>query len=95
MQIRIVRLQSRSPLAAVALIVVVLAILAVVLTAGLALLAGATVLGGAALLARRLFGGRRLRAGAQDAERVLKRENEIFPPGSSEMERRLPPTRAD
>lgn len=94
-QIRILRLQSRSPLAGVVLLALVLAILAVVVTAGMALLAGAAVVGGAAMLVRRVLGGPRLRAGARDPERVLLRENEVFPLGSSEAERRLPPVRAD
>jgi O-antigen ligase len=95
MPIRIVRLQTRNPLVAALLAVLVLAVLAAVVVFGAALLAGVAVVGGAAVAVRRLAGGRALRRGAVPPDQTLgdaplDPRREVFAAGPDDT-RRLPP----
>ncbi len=91
MPIRVVRFQTRNPVAAAAVLLLVLALLAVVLTVGLTLVAGLAVAGGAALLVRRVVGGRLPRGAPPALERPLDPGREVFPPAPGAEVRRLPP----
>jgi hypothetical protein len=88
---RIFRLQTRNPIVAVALLIVVLALIAAVVAVGFTLLAGAAVLGAAGLLVRRALGGGRATLPEPRSERALDRAQEVFPPTQRPPERRLPP----
>lgn len=56
---KVVRLQTRNPLVALAVLLIVVAVVLLVLGLGVALLAGGAVIGGAALLGRRVLRLRR------------------------------------
>lgn len=92
MRARIFRLQSRNPLVAVALLIVLLALIAAVVAVGVTLLAGAAVLGAAGLLVRRALGRGRVPTSAAPR---LDRAQEVFAPTEPlpalPPERRLPP----
>ena len=89
-RIRVVRLNTRNPIVALAVVLLVVAVLLLVLGAGAALLAGGAVIGGATLLARRV-----LRLGKRPPPRIapLDPSREVFPGQSSD--RTLPPGRDD
>jgi hypothetical protein len=86
MPIRTVRFQTRNPVVAVALLLLVLALLAALFTVGIAVAGVLAVAGGAGLLARRALRGRLPRA---EPPR-LDRSREVFAPPPNA--RRLPPS---
>jgi hypothetical protein len=85
MRIRTVHLQTRNPIVAVALLLVVLALLAALFTVGIAVAGVLAVVGGAGLLARRALRGR---LPAPEAPR-LDRSREVF--ARRDQAPRLPP----
>lgn len=87
MRVRILRFQTRNPLVAAVLLIVLLALVAAVVAVGFTLLAGLAAVGAAGLLARRALGGRRPAAPPR-----LDRAQEVFPTTHlPPPERQLPP----
>jgi hypothetical protein len=89
MQIRVIRLGSRNPIAAALLGLVLLALVLAILAFGITLALGVAAVGTVGLLVRRVLGLRR--APSRELPTRLDPRDEVFPGAERDPGRQLPP----